>query len=238
MLTTLNPLSIDDLLKAHKYMMQGLINENGKFRSSGICITNGDEIIHIAPPAELVPSLISDLFRWYKESKLHVLIKSAIFHYEFEFIHPFADGNSRIGRMWHSMLLGTWREVFYWLPVEDIILSRQKEYYDALSAADKKENSADFTKLMLEMTRDAVKELGSEQATESKADISESVLKLLNAIGQETLSASEIMSKLGLSHKPSFRKNYLVPAINQSLIEMTIPDKPNSRNQKYRLSTD
>ena len=199
-------------------MMDGLIKGNGEFRCSGICITNGNQIIqHIAPPAELVPGLIADLFQWYRESSLHVLIKSAIFHYEFEFIHPFSDGNGRIGRMWHSMLLGAWRELFYWLPIEDLIRQRQKEYYDALGTSDREGNSTEFIKLMLEIIRDSIRELELPLRTETNSDTSDSIQRLLNALGHETLSASEIMEKLGLSHKPSFRKNYLVPALNQSL---------------------
>lgn len=89
-------------------------------------------LIHMAPPASLVPEHIQNLFNWYQQSELHPLIKSAVFHYEFEFIHPFADGNGRIGRMWHSLLLGKWKELFFWLPIEELIQSRQKEYYEAL----------------------------------------------------------------------------------------------------------
>ena len=113
----LNPYSIDDLLKAHKMMMEGLISENGKFRSGGVGVFDGDTLIHMAPPAELVSSEMKDLFEWYKCSNMQPLIKSSIFHYEFEFIHPFADGNGRMGRMWHSMLLGKWNALFYWLPI-------------------------------------------------------------------------------------------------------------------------
>ncbi|CRH93346.1 Protein involved in cell division [Chlamydia trachomatis] len=91
--------------------------------------------------------------------ELHPLIKSSIFHYEFEFIHPFADGNGRIGRMWHSLLLGSWKELFFWLPIEELIQSRQHEYYEALSTADKQADSARFVELMLEIIRDSLQEL-------------------------------------------------------------------------------
>ena len=108
----LNPLSVKDLLKAHKLMMQGLVPENGRFRSRGVGIFAGKTLVHMAPPAEFVPEHIHNLFAWYKASKIHPLVKSAVFHYEFEFIHPFADGNGRMGRMWHSLLLGKWKEMF------------------------------------------------------------------------------------------------------------------------------
>lgn len=117
-------------------MMKGLVPENGRFRSKGVGIFDGEQLIHMAPPADLVPKLIADLFEWYKNSEVHPLIKSAIFHYEFEFIHPFADGNGRTGRMWHSLLLGQWKELFYWLPIEELIRSKQAEYYNALGKAD------------------------------------------------------------------------------------------------------
>ena len=102
MMLTLDPFSVDDLLKAHEAMMKELISENGRFRSGGVGVFNGKALVHMAPPANMVPGQIQDLFSWYKASEIHPLIRSAIFHYEFEFIHPFADGNGRVGRMWHS----------------------------------------------------------------------------------------------------------------------------------------
>lgn len=155
----LNPASVDDLLKAHKLMMNNLVPENGRFRSGGVGVFDGEVLIHMAPPAEFVPEHIHNLFAWYQKSELHPLIKSAIFHYEFEFIHPFADGNGRMGRMWHSLLLGKWKEMFFWLPIEELIQSRQKEYYDALGAADKQADSAGFVELMLEIIRDSLTEI-------------------------------------------------------------------------------
>lgn len=236
----LNPASVDDLLKAHKLMMNGLVSENGRFRSGGVGVFDGEVLIHMAPPVEFVPEHIQNLFAWYQKSELHPLIKSTIFHYEFEFIHPFADGNGRMGRMWHSLLLGKWKEMFFWLPIEELIQSRQKEYYDALGAADKQADSAGFVELMLEIIRDSLTEItvvgrstdqDSDQVTvQDKMPVE----RILSALSDETLSATELMERLGLSHRPTFRKNYLNPALEQKLIERTIPDKPNSKNQKYR----
>ncbi len=155
----LNPTSVADLLKAHGMMMRGLVSENGKFRSGGVGVFEGEKLIHMAPPAQFVEEHICNLFDWYQQSELHTLIKSAIFHYEFEFIHPFADGNGRIGRMWHTLLLGQWRELFFWLPIEELIQSRQKEYYDALGTADKQADSAVFVELMLEIIKETLKEI-------------------------------------------------------------------------------
>lgn len=236
----LNPASVDDLLKAHKLMMKGLVPENGRFRSGGVGVFDGERLIHMAPPAEFVPEHIRNLFAWYQESELHPLIKSSVFHYEFEFIHPFADGNGRMGRMWHSLLLGKWKELFFWLPIEDLIQSRQQEYYDALGVADKQADSAGFVELMLEIIRDSLMEVtvvgrSTDQDGDQVSDQDKSpVERLLSVLGSDVLSAAELMQRLGLSHKPTFRKNYLNPAIEQSLIERTIPDKPNSRNQRYR----
>lgn len=239
MMLRLNPESVEDLLTAHKLMMQGLVPENGKFRSGGVGVFDGDRLIHMAPPAHLVPKLIQDLFDWYQNSEMHPLIKSAVFHYEFEFIHPFQDGNGRMGRMWHSLLLGQWKELFFWLPVEELIQSKQAEYYDALGKSDKAADSAVFVALMLEIIRDTLKDTtvvgrSTDQDSDQVIDQDSPINRLLAALGNEELSAAEIMKRLGLSHRPTFRKNYLTPALDKRLIERTIPDKPNSKNQKYR----
>lgn len=235
----LNPNSVEDLLNAHKLMMQGLVPENGKFRSGGVGVFDGDRLVHMAPPAQLVPKLIQNLFDWYQNSEMHPLIKSAVFHYEFEFIHPFQDGNGRMGRMWHSLLLGQWKELFFWLPVEELIQSKQAEYYDALGKSDKAADSAVFVELMLEIIRDTLKDTtvvgrSIDQDGDQVSDQDNPTNRLLAVLGNEELSAAEIMKRLGLSHRPTFRKNYLTPALDKRLIERTIPDKPNSKNQKYR----
>lgn len=122
--------------------------------------------------------------------------------------------------------------MFFWLPIEELIQSRQKEYYDALGAADKQADSAGFVELILEIIRDSLTEITviGRSTDQDKTPIE----RILSALGDETLSATDLMERLGLSHKPTFRKNYLNPALEQKLIERTIPNKPNSKNQKYR----
>ena len=231
MMLALNPYSVNDLLKAHKAMMSGLISENGVFRKGEVGVFDGDVVIHMAPPAQFVRGQISDLFDWYKKSEIHPLIKSAIFHYEFEFIHPFADGNGRMGRMWHSMLLGAWNEIFYWIPIEELIRTRQQEYYDALGKSDAVGDSGTFVQLMLEIIYDTLREttvVGDAPQPDAY------VRRLLDALGSDELSLKEIMDRMGLSHRPTFRKNYLNPALEKGLVVMTMPDKPRSRNQRYK----
>lgn len=137
-----------------------------------------------------------------------------------------------MGRMWHILLLGKWKKLFYWIPIEELIQSRQKEYYDALNKADQVADSAVFVYFMLEIIRDSLKAV---TIIGNKTDqVKSSVSRLLVALGDETLSVVELMKRLGLSHRQTFRKNYLDPALEHHLIERTIPDKPNSSKQKYR----
>ena len=150
-LEELNENSVKDLLLAHKIMTSELIKESGRFRSKNAGVYQGDKLIHMGTLPEYIPELINNLFLWLKKSEEHPLIKAAVFHYEFEFIHPFADGNGRIGRMWHSLLLGKWNELFYWLPIEELIRSRQQDYYDSLGKSDKEADSYAFVELILEI---------------------------------------------------------------------------------------
>ncbi len=158
-MTGLNPYSVKDLQKAHKLMMEGLVKEAGTFRSKGAGVYAGEQLIHAGTPANYVPDLIGKLFEWLKKSKLHPLIKGCIFHYEFEFIHPFADGNGRIGRLWHTLILAKWQEFFLWISIETIIHERQENYYKALNASNADGEATVFVQFMLELIRDLLKEL-------------------------------------------------------------------------------
>ena len=149
LLDTLNPNSLDDLLKAHLTMETGLIDDAGRFRSGGVGVASGEEIIHYAPPAHLVPQLMKDLFEWLNSTEEHALIKSCIFHYEFEFIHPFSDGNGRTGRLWQTLILSNWRPVFKNLPIENIVYKYRKKYYNAIAISGGENGYTPFIEFIL-----------------------------------------------------------------------------------------
>ena len=146
-----NPYSVDDLLKAHGLMTKGLVNRPGKFRNCNVGVMDGfGNVVHMAPPFANVPSLVKDLFAWLSDSEDPVLVKSCVFHYEFEFIHPFPDGNGRTGRLWQTALLGSWRKEFYGAPVENIVWAHQQEYYQAIRASSAAGECGPFIDFMLD----------------------------------------------------------------------------------------
>jgi len=146
----LNPYRINDLLRAHGLMMEALVNDAGRFRRGGVGVFAGAQAVHIAPPPERVPFLMDDLFTWIKESDDHLLIKSCVFHCEFEFIHPFSDGNGRMGRLWQSLILCQLHPIFEHLPVENIVFQNQHQYYEAISRSTKETDCIAFIEFMLE----------------------------------------------------------------------------------------
>lgn len=237
------PHEVDDFLAAHGLLMDGLVDRSGAFRSDSVGIAQGDKVVHIAPPAHLVPGLVADLFRWLESSDTHPLIASCVVHYELEFIHPFSDGNGRIGRLWQTLILSHWKAPLAYLPIEDVIRQRQKAYYDTLAVCDNTGNSTGFIEFMLSALLTAVGEVeavnpGSVTETDQVSDqVSDQVKALLKVLAAGPLSALDCMSALGLSHRPTFRKNYLHPALEAGLVERTVPEKPKSRLQKYRLGS-
>lgn len=226
-LLEMNPYSIQDIMLAHKILMKELTKEAGSFKSEGVGIFAGKQLVHIAPPANQVPHLMEELIDWAKKTEVHPLIKSCIFHYEFEFIHPFADGNGRMGRMWQTLLLYKWRRLFGWLPIETLIKKRQEEYYKMLRECDHSTDLGKFIEFLLTAIYDTLFELSNTE------QVLEQVKKLLTVIGNKAYSAKELMELVELKHRPTFRDNYLLPALKLGYIEMTIPDKPNSSKQKY-----
>ena len=155
----LNPYSIDDLLKAHSVMERGLLNEAGEFRSRPVGVADSEgNILHFGTLPQYVPKLVQELLEWTEKSEIHLLIKSCVFHYEFELIHPFADGNGRMGRLWHTLLLSKWNPIFAWLPIESIIHDNQSEYYNAINVSNNNGNSTVFIEFMLSVIKQALHE--------------------------------------------------------------------------------
>lgn len=168
LLLDLDPFREADLLKAHRLMMSDLVSESGKYRSGAVGIFDGEHVVHVAPPAGRVPDLMSDLFEWLRLSDAHPLIKSCVFHYEFEFIHPFQDGNGRMGRLWQTAILKEWREVFAWLPVETLIKDNQKAYYASLASSDKDANSTRFIEFMLSLLLETIEDVVENEKVTAK----------------------------------------------------------------------
>lgn len=149
-LEELDPYSVDDLLTAHGIMTRGLVDESGVFRSKPVGVVDQEgHVLHFGTLPQYVPNLVMELLDWVKNSDVHMLIRSCVFHYEFELIHPFANGNGRVGRLWHTLLLSKWNPAFAWLPVESIIHDRQQEYYEAINASNNAGESTVFIEFML-----------------------------------------------------------------------------------------
>ena len=205
LLLILNPYNEKDLLKAHKLMMQDLVERNGKYRTDGVGIFDGEKVVHLAPPADRVPELMFDLFEWIKTSDVHPLIKSCVFHYEFEFIHPFQDGNGRIGRLWQTVILKEWKEIFAWLPVETLIKENQKEYYNVLGASDSAANSTKFIEFMLSLILDTINEIiETEKKVPIKVPIKVTInqQKIINAIKSNPyVTQEELANNIGITKK-------------------------------------
>ena len=152
----LDPHSLADLLRVHRIMMGGLVPDAGRFRSGNVGVFNGDTLIHAGTPAAYVPEVMDGLFEWLRATRLHPLLASCVFHFEFEFCHPFSDGNGRTGRLWQTLLLSRWRSVLAWLPVESAIRMRQAEYYEALARSGANGSCESFVEFMLEAIREAI----------------------------------------------------------------------------------
>ena len=203
----MDPYSLKNLLAAHKLLMNGLVKEAGTFRSGDVGVYAGEHLIHAGTPAKYVPDLMAQLMRWLKESKLHPLVKSCIFHYEFEFIHPFSDGNGRTGRLWQSLILQKWNKLFTWLPVETLVHENQEEYYSVLGSANRAGNSTEFVEFMLRMIRNTLKEINEDQQKETENVATNVVInvvtnedKILSLLRQDgRMTANMLASSLGLT---------------------------------------
>lgn len=178
---------------------------------------------------------MADLFQWLATTDHHPLIASSILHYEIEFIHPFSDGNGRMGRLWQSLSLSRWHGNLAFLPVESLVRDRQADYYEALGAADRLAEATPFVEFMLNVILETLEATpSSDQANDQVTD---QVKALLKAYGSDPeLTSDELMRRLGLRHKPTFRKNHLNPALLSGAVEMTEPNSPRSPTQRYRLT--
>ena len=231
-----DPYSIKDLKKIHGIMTYLVTEESGEFRkgNEGVFDEKGN-CIHVCPPPEQVDGLIKNLFKWMKENEntINPLILSSVFHYEYVFIHPFQDGNGRTARLWQNVILSNWEEIFEYLPIESQIKKYQDDYYNSINNCNKCGNSNEFIEFMLKMIDETLLDLLSSTSVQS-CHISLYVNKLLDVMEPGvSMTSSELMEKLKMKSRISFRENYLKPALENGLVKMTNPDKPTSKNQMY-----
>ena len=202
----LDPYSIDDLLRAHRTMMGGLVPEAGRFRSGNVGVFDGNVLIHAGTLAAYVPEVMAGIFCWLRETSMHPLLASCVFHFEFEFCHPFFDGNGRTGRLWHTLLVSRWRPVLAWLPIESTIRQRQAGYYEALAKSDSSGSGEQFVEFMLGVIRDSIlpfskpaseKELARSRALDFFREHGNgNVSQLAESLGCSKRSAERMVAKL------------------------------------------
>lgn len=235
MLEELDPYSIKDLKKTHGVMTYLTVEESGKFRKGNEGVFDGDVCINFCTPPEQIDTLMNSLFSWMKKNKdnIHPLILSSVFHYEFVFIHPFSDGNGRTVRLWQNLILSKWENIFEYVPIESQIKKYQDEYYSSINDCNKKGDSTEFVEFMLRMIDETLLDL-LKQAEVQSNHISIYVNKLLEVMELGVaMTTHELMQKLDLKSRASFKENYLDPALDSGLIKMTEPNKPTSKNQRY-----
>ena len=235
MLGQFDPYSLDDMKKMHGVMTYLTVQESGVFRNHNEGVFNGDRCIFMAPPPQFVPDQMKSLFAWMRNNRneIHSLILSSVFHYEFVFIHPFADGNGRMARLWQTALLSEWNPIFQYLPLESRIHEFQGGYYDAIAACHSAGNSDAFISFMLDKINLTL-DWALQQVAEKDAYLSVEVQRLINVMEYDVpYTGIQLMEKLSLKSRDNFRKLYLLPALENGLITMSIPDKPTSRNQAY-----
>lgn len=223
MMDSLNPYSVDDLLSAHGVMTRGLVEESGYFRSRPVGVVDKQgNILHFGTLPDYVPGLVTELLEWVRDSDFHMLIKSCVFHYELELIHPFADGNGRIGRLWHTLLLTQWKPMFAWLPVESIIHDQQDEYYQAINRSNNEAESTVFIEFMLSAIKEALMEAVKTGSAEN-----------MSAEEQRWYQIERFLKKNGTISNVDVREMFGVSAATANRILARMTDK--GKIQKIRL---
>ncbi len=237
MLGSFDPYSIEDLLRIHAVMTEGIVDDAGRFRTHGEGVFAGETLVFMAPPPEHVPGNMENLFAWLRGTKgtINPLISSCVFHYEFVFIHPFSDGNGRMARLWQTAILGQWRSIFHWIPVENRIEMAQREYYDVIDRCNSKGNSDDFIEFMLQAVLNALEDV-ERMLKDASAEMPAQVRKLTDAMETDIWYTSrQLMERVGINSRATFQTNYLKPAVARGTVEMEFPDSPRARGQRYRL---
>jgi len=231
----IDPYSIKSLKEFHGIMTRYVVSESGDFRQGEEGVFNGDACIFMCPPASFVPRQMEELFAWMNVHRedIHPLILSSIFHYEFVFIHPFSDGNGRMARLWHTAILSQWKSIFEYIPIESQVEKFQDDYYEAIARCHVQGESTIFIEFMLEQIDKILDEIAG-QVSDGSEYMTEYLKRMLDAMEYDVPYTSvAIMEMLGLKSKETFRKNYMNPALKHNLVKMTLPDKPNSKNQRY-----
>jgi len=234
-----HPLNEQAMLKAHRVLMLGLVEQLGMYRSGGVGVMSGKEVVHMAPPANQVPRLIGNLFNWLQQTDHHPLIASAVFHYEFEFIHPFADGNGRMGRLWQSLILAKWNPLFANLPIESLVYAHQADYYQAIGESTEQTDCAPFIEFMLTVIDTTLTEQLNTTPQVTPQVTPQAVIDVLQkhpdlvTFCQMPRSRVELQAFCNLKDREHFRKTVLKPLLEAGWLIQTLPDKPNSPKQKY-----
>lgn len=222
--------NIDDLLDAHSILMHRLLVKAGTFRIANVGVGSQDGVIHVAPPYTLVPELMNDLFTWLKETEVHPLIVSCVFHYEFEFIHPFDDGNGRVGRLWQTLILYHWKALFAYIPLESVVKEKQNGYYEALEASGAMGESTPFIEFMLGAILETLENTPQDIPQVTPQD--ERLQKVL-VFCSVPRSRKEIQEHLGMKDRKHFKEVVLDVLLGNGLLSMTLPNKPQSPKQRY-----
>mgnify|MGYP004509643039 FL=1 len=234
----INPYSVEDLKKVHKILTFLIEKDAGKFRNHGECVRDGERIIFVAPPENMVNPLMNQLFDWMKKSKetVNPLILSCIFHYEFVFIHPFHDGNGRTARLWQTAILSHWEKAFTYLPIESMIKKNQEEYYTAIQNCNNIGKSNEFIEFMLKIISETIDEMMNSKEMKDKSYLllSESESKVLECIKRNVIiGAKDIIEQTKLSD--STVRRILRKFLENEKIETT-NDNEKSPNKKYKMT--